>query len=79
MKMLADYQGRTVRLTDERLAHIQEHPEMGNMEIAIEETLRNPQLVIRSQSDETANLNYRYYYGTQVGDKWLCCGKVYFR
>ncbi len=72
MITLADYQGRHVRLTDERLNHILEHPEMTAMEAAIVETLRAPQLVIRSKTDETANLNYRYYYGTKVGDKWLC-------
>ena len=72
MKALLDYQGKTVRLTDERLAHIKEHPEMVNMENALEETLRGPQLVIRSGTDASANLNYRYYYGTLVGDKWLC-------
>ncbi len=72
MKMLVDYQGKSVRLTDERLIHIKEHPEMGNMETALEETLAHPQLVIRSGVDASANLNYRYYYGTLVGDKWLC-------
>lgn len=45
---------------------------MIDMEIALEETLRGPQLVIRSGTDASANLNYRYYYGTLVGDKWLC-------
>ncbi len=72
MKILVDYQGRGLRLTDERLRHILEHPEMANMNAAIEETLHEPQLVIRSRADETANLNYRFYYGTKVGDKWLC-------
>ncbi len=72
MKMLIDYQGKAVRLTDERLTHISEHPEMKNMEVALEETLRQPHLVIRSGADAAANLNYRYYYGTMVGDKWLC-------
>lgn len=72
MKVLVDYAGKAVRLTDERLAHIREHPEMIDMEIALEETLRGPQLVIRSGTDASANLNYRYYYGTLVGDKWLC-------
>jgi len=42
MKVFTDYQGKTVRMTDERLAHIKEHPEMVNMEIALEETLRGP-------------------------------------
>ena len=72
MKALLDYQGKTIRLTDERLAHIKEHPEMVNMEMSLEETLHGPQLVIRSSTDASANLNYRYYYGTLVGDKWLC-------
>jgi len=72
MRILSDYQGKNVRLTDERLQHILEHPEMVNMESAVEDTLRKPQLVVRSTSDETASLNYRYYYGTEVGDKWLC-------
>lgn len=72
MNVLVDFQGRNVRLTDERLAHILEHPEMTDMERAMRETLHEPQLVIRSRSDDTANLNYRYYYGTKVGDKWLC-------
>ena len=72
MKVLVDYQGKNVRLTDERLAHILEHPEMSSLEQAIEDTLREPQLVIRSSTDESANLNYRYFYGTKVGDKWLC-------
>jgi len=45
---------------------------MVKIEIALEDTLRVPQLVIRSGADASANLNYRYYYGTLVGDKWLC-------
>lgn len=72
MKMLVDYLGKAVRLTDERLAHITKHAEMVNMQHALEETLNKPQLVIRSSADETASLNYRFYYGTLVGDKWLC-------
>ncbi len=72
MRVLLDYQGKPVRLTDERLGHIKEHPEMVNMDAALEETLSRPQLVIRSGTDISASLNYRYYYGTLVGDKWLC-------
>ena len=48
------------------------HPEMVKMEHALEETLRRPHLVIRSGMDASTNLSYRYYYGTLVGDKWLC-------
>jgi hypothetical protein len=62
--VFTDYLGKKARLTDERMAHIIEHPEMANMVDAVEETLLSPHLVIRSGSDGTANLNYRYYYGT---------------
>jgi hypothetical protein len=54
MKVLRDYQGKPVRLTDERSAHIKEHPEMVDMEAALEETLLKPQLVMRSGADTSA-------------------------
>ena len=72
MKLLRDHQGRTVRLTAERLVHIREHPEMAGLEQAIADTLRQPTLVIQSTSDQSAVLHYRFYFGTRVGDKWLC-------
>jgi hypothetical protein len=72
VKILSDYQGRDVRLTDERLAHVLEHPEMRGMESALEETVRHPTLVIESRTDSPVRLNYRFYFGTRVGDKWLC-------
>lgn len=72
MKMLQDYRGRAVRLTDERLRHILEHPEMAGLEVALAETLRSPQVVIQSRADDAAALHYRFYIGTKVGDKWLC-------
>ena len=72
MKVLKDYQGRAVRLTDERLAHILEHPEMAALETALTETLAHPALVVQSRSDPNAELSYRFYLGTRVGDKWLC-------
>ena len=52
MKMLDDCFGHKVRLTDERLAHILEHPEMAGMAGEIERVLRRPQLVRRSRSDD---------------------------
>ena len=39
MRILEDFQGLAIRLTDERLAHILEHPEMAGMESAVEQTL----------------------------------------
>ena len=72
MKLLRDFQGLSIRLTDERLAHILEHPEMAGMEPAIEETLLRPERVVASFSDPEARLYYRFYLGTRVGDKYLC-------
>ncbi len=72
MRVIHDYQGVPVRLTDERLAHILEHPEMIGLESAIEQTLARPETVIESFSDPQARLYYRFYIGTRVGDKYLC-------
>ena len=72
MRILEDFEGRSIRLTDERLAHILEHPEMKGMETEIERTLRSPEIVVRSASDAGTALHYRFYIGTRVGDKWLC-------
>jgi hypothetical protein len=72
MKTLKDCFGHVVRLTDERLGHILEHPEMKDMDSEIERVLIRPQLVRRSRSDETARLFYEFYARTIVGGKWLC-------
>lgn len=72
MKVLHDFQGLAVRLTDERRAHILEHPEMVPMEAAIEETLLHPSRVVQSFSDPQSHLYYRFYFGTIVGGKFLC-------
>ena len=72
MKVWKNYANRDVRLTDERVRHVMRHPEMTDMEAAIEETLRAPKVVIQSRMDEQTVLHYRFYFGTKVGDKWLC-------
>ena len=72
MKILTDYHGRVGRLTDERVAHIFHHPEMRNTQTALEETLQHPMLVFESEVESAVRLNYRFYFGTRVGDKWLC-------
>lgn len=72
MRIIRDHQGLAIRLTDERLAHILYHPEMAGMEQAIEETLLRPERVVESFSDPQARLYYRFYFGTIVGDKYLC-------
>lgn len=72
MKIIEDCFGHLVRLTDERLAHILEHPEMAGMAIELEEVLRAPTLVRRSRSDSAVRLFYEFYKETIVGGKWLC-------
>jgi len=72
VKILKDFRDRAVRMTEERQAHIAEHPEMRGLEGALAETLREPSLVIESHTDAAAELLYRFYFGTRVGDKWLC-------
>ncbi len=46
MRILKDFEGKSVRLTDERLKHILEHPEMVDMISTIEETLGYPQKLL---------------------------------
>ena len=72
MRLLRDFEGLEIRLSDERLEHILEHPEMVGTEAAIEETLLKPTAVVQSLSDPADRLYYRYYMGTMVGDKFLC-------
>jgi hypothetical protein len=72
MPALRDYEGRQIRLTEERWAHISEHPEMAEMRRAVEETLEGPEVVVQSASDPEARLYYRFYYRTAVGGKYLC-------
>lgn len=72
MKVLHDCFGRAVRLTEERRAHILEHPEMAGMEAELERVLGAPQLVRRSRSDDAVRLFYEFYAQTMVGGKWLC-------
>jgi len=72
MRLLRGHRSILVRLTDERLAHILEHPEMKAMEGAIEQTLLRPEYVVQSSSDPDAHLYYRFFPRTQVGEKYLC-------
>ena len=72
MVVLTDYEGRPVRLTDERWIHIEEHPEMVGSREAVAETLLKPEAVIESPSDSLVRLYYRFYHRTMVGGKHLC-------
>jgi hypothetical protein len=72
MRILTDCLGRTVRLTEERLAHILEHPEMSGIGSEIEAALTKPEFVRPSRSDSSAHLFYKFCSKTVVGGKWLC-------
>lgn len=72
MYLYIDYQGIRIRLSEERLAHIREHPEMKDVEPWIEQTLARPERVIESLSDPQARLYYRFYVGTRIGNKHFC-------
>jgi hypothetical protein len=72
MKTVRDCFGRSVRLTDERVAHILQHEEMAGMEADIERVLQVPTEVRVSRSDNTVQLFYEFYAQTRVGGKWLC-------
>ncbi|MBI1998387.1 MAG: hypothetical protein HYU46_11410 [Deltaproteobacteria bacterium] len=68
---IIDYAGRTVRLTDERLGHIHEHPEMVGQERRIGEVLRKPDIVFTSHKDVSVHVYDRHYARGPVGSKHL--------
>lgn len=72
MKIIRDCFDRSVRLTDERTAHILQHQEMAEMEAEIERVLQAPAEVRVSRLDNTVQLFYEFYARTLVGGKWLC-------
>lgn len=71
MRLLADYTGREIRLTDERLDHIERRPEMDDQTERIEETLQEPDEVRVSDQDDTVRLYHRHYSETPVTEKIL--------
>lgn len=72
MTTLKDCFGHSVRLTEERLVHVLQHPEMAGMGEEIGRALLQPELVRRSRSDESVRLFYQFRAQTIVGGKWLC-------
>ncbi len=70
---LKDVHDRTIRLTEERLQHIEtSHPEMSNQLNRITETLSKPDKIVRSKTDPDVELFYRFYDTTPVTSKFLC-------
>jgi len=69
---LKDVWGSSVGLTEERGAHLLEHPEMRGQEDKLVETLLEPDVVIQSQSDDSVRLFHRFYTRLAIRDKYLC-------
>jgi hypothetical protein len=60
-------------LTVERQKHIEEdHPEMSGQIDKIQETLANPDRILRSRTESDAELFYRHYDITPVTEKYVC-------
>ena len=69
-----DVHGRSLRLTEERLHHnIQTaHPELADALDYLTPTLQHPDRIVRSRTDDTVELFYRYCETTPVTSKYLC-------
>ena len=73
MKWLKDIHNRQIRLTSERQEHIErDHPEMFRQIDRVQDTLSNPDMIIRSRTDHGVELFYRHYSTTPVPEKYLC-------
>src|SRR5262245_36237176 len=73
MLHLQDIRSRAIRLTDERLQHLEtDHPEMAGQVARIAETLAAPDGIVRSRTDVTVELVYKWYTSTPVTAKFLC-------
>lgn len=66
-----DYEGRLIRLTDDRLRHIRRRPAMAGEETKIEETVVSPDIVIESRQDSSVRLYHKLYEATPVSRKYM--------
>ncbi len=64
--VLTDFKQNNIRLTDERLDHIKEHPEMAANIEKIHDVLLSPDIVVKSRSDEESRLYYKLYEGLSI-------------
>jgi hypothetical protein len=71
VRVFDDYSERELRLTDERLDHIERRPEMVDQLDRIAETLLEPEEVRVSDQDDSVHLYYRRYSETPVTEKFL--------
>ncbi len=69
--MFTDYTGRIIRLTEERCAHILDHPEMGDQLERVAEALSEPDGVVATVADGTVHVYHKHYSQTPVTKKYL--------
>lgn len=69
--IFSDYREKNIRLTEERLEHIYNHPEMENQLSKIEETLKDPDEVRKSDKDNSVHLYFKKFKNTPVTEKYL--------
>lgn len=73
MHKFSDKKGQQIRLSEEWEEHLKsEHPEMENQLNRIALTLREPDQIIRSRTDDKVELYYRLFETTPVTRKHLC-------
>ena len=73
MLWFEDVRKRRIRFSDERQEHIEsDHPEMSGQTVKVQETVLNPDVIVRSKTDPEVELFYRHYNATPVTDKHLC-------
>lgn len=68
---LTDHQGRQIRLTSERQAHIMEHAELAGQYERLQETITAPEMVVATHADANVWVYHRYYAQTPVTSKYL--------
>ncbi|MFB6279919.1 MAG: hypothetical protein ABEK75_10470 [Salinibacter sp.] len=68
-----DLHGQSLRLTEEREGHIRTaHPELTNLPDFLGPTIRAPDRIVRSRTDEAVELFYRSFETIPVTSKCLC-------
>lgn len=73
MKLFKDIHDRQIRFTPERQEHIEtDHPEMSRQIDKIQNTIKSPDVVVKSRTDPYVELFYRHYDTTPVTEKYLC-------
>jgi predicted AAA+ superfamily ATPase len=78
MKWFKDINNRRIRLTHERQEHIEtDHPEMSGQIGKVQETLLNPDIIVRSRTDPGAELFYRHYNVTPVTEKYRHNNRIF--